>query len=105
MSQLWPDKSQPDVASHSHSWAEPCGWAARMILEVFLYIRFDYSGKFFNCERGHIQKTRAMNSADVERYVVPDKTSAEIYAKPCAHVAICEDLRLCGNNSIGQYKS
>ena len=52
-SHLPSDKGQPDIAHHSHSWAQPCGWAARMAFEEFLYILFYHSRQFVDCKRGH----------------------------------------------------
>ena len=53
-SHLPSDKGQPDIAHHSHSGTQPRGRAARMVLEVVLYVLLYYSGKFFNRKRGHI---------------------------------------------------
>ena len=53
-SQLRPDKGQPDIANHSHSGAESCGWAARMLVKKVLYILLYETGKLFDCNRDHI---------------------------------------------------
>src|SRR5438552_7590196 len=55
-SQLGPNKGQPEVANHSHSWAQPCGRGARMVLKIVFYVFFYHCGKLFNCERGHINR-------------------------------------------------
>src|SRR5213596_3840639 len=38
---FWADKCQPDVADHSHSWAQTCSRGARMIFEIVLDILLD----------------------------------------------------------------
>ena len=53
-SQLRPYKGQPDIAYQSHSGAQPCGRAARMVLKKFFYVLFYRTRKFFDCKRGHI---------------------------------------------------
>ena len=55
-SHLRPDKRQPDVTHHSHPRPQPRGGTAWMVLEVVLYVLLYYSGKFFNCKRGHINR-------------------------------------------------
>jgi hypothetical protein len=51
--QFWTDKSQPNIADHSHSWAQPRGWTARMGFEEILDIGFYDRRQFFNCKRSH----------------------------------------------------
>ncbi len=64
--QLRVDKGQPDIADHSHSWAQPRGWAARMVLKIVFYVLFYYRGKFVICERGHIQETCTDRISDLK---------------------------------------
>jgi len=71
-SHLRPDKGQPDVAHHSHSGAQPSGWAAWMVLEEVLYVLLYRSGKFFNRERRHINtNARRLNFGPTESKKCP----------------------------------
>src|SRR6266487_85592 len=63
---FWTDKCQPDVADHSHSWAQTCSRAARMIFEIVLDILFDHRRQLFNCKRDHIPETCANCHLDVK---------------------------------------
>src|SRR5439155_15868884 len=50
LSQFRPDEGQPDVVCHAHFRAQPCGWAARMALKIFVYVFFYCSGNLFDCK-------------------------------------------------------
>jgi len=53
LSELPPDKRQPNVTHHSYPRPQPRGGTSGMILKKFLYILLYQSGKFFNRKRGH----------------------------------------------------
>ena len=60
------DKGQPDIAYHSHSWTKARSRAARMVFEEVFYVLFDYTGKFFDCQRHHTKETCAGRRLDVK---------------------------------------
>jgi hypothetical protein len=64
VSQLWPNKSQPEISSHSHPRSQPRGRTARMRLQKILDIVFNDVRELFDFQCDHIQVSRAGDVLD-----------------------------------------
>lgn len=66
ISQLWPDKGQPEIATHSDLRSQPRGRTARMRLQKVLHIVFNDVWELFDFQSDHIQVSQASDVLDLK---------------------------------------